>query len=778
MVKGCVLLKNWVIRSFLFLFLVCQGWFIYTILHQPYLNFSVTESNGNWIVSEIDERSLINKTNLEIGDIILQIDGNQVSDLESVRRWGTVDQAKSIIIKKNNVLFTIDTTSLNELTSQDLSSLCGGIFCFVICYFIFFGIKKSQSSKCLSLVFLNIGLTFMSLGASIRGDLAGKIVIGTSLAMIPATLLHFLIVFLKEKGNITLNYSFMRFVYIFIFITVLPQFSYFSNWKYNRVVHDFTANFELTLFSCGIACNILLLAGVFIKFRKMNSYVSIMLKTIGIFFAVSTLPIVCLTFLSKILFGFEYINSNYTSWIVLLFPLSFTYLLATKKIYDIDLVVRRFILTTTLSIIPSFIVVAITYVISSGKEKVTYFVLALMFTILLFSITLYSVEYLSTRLEKILFPRRHFLQKSLNNISSKLGLISSYRELKSLVLVDIVDVLQIFGGAIVFKYSGNDDMEIISEGNISVEKIKNKINRVDEAIDDLYCFELTRNEQYFSVLVLSGKKSNTHFGSEELHWLSLVTSYLSVSMENLYLIRQLSLKLEKLAMQIPDGHSVQEIAWFRKLMFELQEKERYRIATDLHDTTMQDLFFLKRKLSMLTDNIHSQDPPSLQGILDYIDIINMNLRQSCFELHPYMLNELGLIVTIEKLMHLERNGHNFELEFSYNNPEVIEKCNMEMKRHIFRVIQELINNAKKHSNASFISIKLSVKKEMLHLMYRDNGVGLYTNTISLDSENSKMGLEQLKSRILSLNGYSKIYSEKDKGFYFAASIPLSEGMTA
>lgn len=81
---------------------------------------------------------------------------------------------------------------------------------------------------------------------------------------------------------------------------------------------------------------------------------------------------------------------------------------------------------------------------------------------------------------------------------------------------------------------------------------------------------------------------------EESEWLSLIISYLSVSLENLYLIRKLNMKLLELASELPNQEGSEEYVWFRKTMFDLQEKERTRIATDLHDTTMQDIFFVQR----------------------------------------------------------------------------------------------------------------------------------------------------------------------------------------
>ncbi|MDG0812868.1 histidine kinase [Cohnella rhizosphaerae] len=234
-----------------------------------------------------------------------------------------------------------------------------------------------------------------------------------------------------------------------------------------------------------------------------------------------------------------------------------------------------------------------------------------------------------------------------------------------MILVDILESLNVSGGAVIFKH--NNSTEIISVGEIDHSQIEIQVSSNSQYDSDLLLFELTRNQDYASYLVLTQKKTNTQLGNEELQWLNLIISYLSVSLENLYLIRKMSERLEHLASQVPSEETANDIAWFRKLMFELQEKERFRIATDLHDTTMQDLFFLKRKLAALLDKYADdwQDSEQAKSLLDYIDIINMNLRQSCFELHPYLLQELGLVRTIDKLIELEQTTLPFEIEFRY-----------------------------------------------------------------------------------------------------------------
>lgn len=769
-------------RAFLYIlicFVLLQLWFIHIMLSYPFSGFDINEKNGKWMISNIDHRSRASELGLHVGDIVLEIDGRDVDRHSSVIRWGTVDQAKKIVIVRNGNLFEVDTSQIAPIDAWDVSYLARELICLFVAIALYKYMNRSKSARYLASVFFTISLTFMSLGASIRGDALGKIVIGISIMLIPVTMLHFLIIFFKEKGSITINSRIVRVLYSFIFISLFLHLSFFMNWKHTQEIHRFFSNAELLFFTLGVCLNLGFLFYIFFKFRKASPYTSAMIKTIGISFVISTSPVICLSFVPFVLYGYEWIDSLNTSWIVLFFPLSFTYLLAAKKIYDIDLVVRRFILTTVLSIVPSVAIVGMISALFSARAKTEHLVMAFIFTVVLLSVTLYSLEYLTTRLERVVFPRRHYLQTSLKKIAKKLGTISSMRELKDLILADIVDILQVSGGALVFRY--RDYTEVLSEGEISVAELEQALE--GEGLDpSVYsCFEITRNEEYVSFLVLTPKKSNTLLGSEETQWLNLIISYLSVCMENLYLIRKMTMKVEQLAMQIPNETEAGELVWLRKLMFDLQEKERIRIATDLHDTTMQDLFFLKRKLSSLFERlpVHQENPQQWEGLLEYIDVINMNLRQSCFELHPYLLQEAGLVGTVEKLMDLEKTSAPFHIEFEAIGKEEIERIDMETKRHLFRVVQELLNNAKKHSKASRVKFILKAGKSNVRLYYEDDGVGFDTDrTVTREIGGSRIGMEQMKSRILSLDGHFELASAEGSGMKFSATLPMKEGRTA
>lgn len=395
-----------------------------------------------------------------------------------------------------------------------------------------------------------------------------------------------------------------------------------------------------------------------------------------------------------------------------------------------------------------------------------------LFIVSIISFLLYSLEHFMAKLEVVMFPRKFYLQSALKKISNDLSSIKSFRELKELILLNIVNTIQVSGGAIVFQY--NNDIEIIDEGDIDHNQIKMAIQSPNDS--DYTVYEINRHEEYTSYLVLTAKKTNTFIGQEETQWLDVVLSNLGISLENLYLIRRLNLRLHELASQLPNEQEGSNLIWFRKTMFDLQEKERIRIAADLHDTTMQDIFFIQRKLRVYQRQVLGmEDNKQLDDILYHLDLVNGNLRQNCFELNPPILASTGFLKAVKGWIDIESAACLFKLSFFTDEDERIELKDMETKRHLFRVVQELINNAKKHSKASIVTISCTSSDTHFYLEYQDNGIGFEIPRAAANrTRQSGIGIEQMKSRILEIQGNFAMQSTQGQGLKIEVSIPLMQ----
>ncbi|WP_164821256.1 sensor histidine kinase [Paenibacillus koleovorans] len=690
------------------------------------------------------------------------------------------DQADTTVLLRGNELMEVSTAGVHNAMRYDVFAIGGGIACFAFAALLFRRMRHSVSARYLVFLFLTIGITFMSLVASIRGDALGKHLVSSALVALPVLFLHLLFVFLKEKANLTLSFRFIRLLAWVTAISFVARFTYFMDDDLARFVHRIDSVFALLMLVISLAYCFGMLFRLYVRHRKETSYASMLIRTIWVSLLLSFAPLVILSFIPMLLDFSPILDPLYSSWFLLFSPLSFAYLIVTRQLFDLGLVFRRILLTVMIAALPSAGMTLITRILAPNDMTPSRLAIEFLLFLLVLSCILYSLEYFTTKLEPTMFPRKHYLQKALRTIARSLGSVSSFRQLKDLFLVDIVHSLQVFGGAIVFQYK--DSLEIIHEGVIEEQEVRRLVRKGESESDSFTILEITRHEEFTSYLVMTPKRTNTKLGLEERQWLNLIITYLSVSLENIHLMRKLTERLEQLAGQMPSEQTAVDLVWFRKLMFELQEKERVRIAADLHDTTMQDLFFLKGRLQSILEHFPftGSELQQIRSMIDYIDVIHSNLRQSCFELHPYLLKEIGLVPTLEKLVRLEKAIAPFDIEFYTVQPAIIERTDLETKRHLFRIAQELINNAKKHSDASRIRLSLRGSHAQIILDYEDDGIGYEPGhqTVTQEIGSSGIGMAQMKSRILSLNGQYELETSRGNGYKFRATFPLGEVQTA
>ncbi len=767
-----------VVWLFLAIFAGIQIWCSSTVFKFIFIGIDLELNQQNeWVITEISKEGAASNLDIKIGDIVKQIDGEASNVNLMISRWGSVEQAEKLIIFRDGLEHEVLIDNPNDMTYDIVPLLEEGL-CLFMAGLLFVKMRHSKSAQFLAVVFLTCAIIYMSLGASVRGDIVGKFLMSEFMILLPLIFFHFLVVFFREKGNIRLPAWILNYWYcIFIIWTGINALHFYP--PLTSTIYKYTGAFTLLCFIAGFMFNIGILIVLYFKVRREKSYLSSIVKSVLFSLFISFLPVICFSFIPELIASYRIIDAIYTSWFILYFPISFAYLIASNQLYDIGLVLRRFGFACLLALVPSGLFTAIFAFLfqNLADEKQILFVFA--GSVAMISFVLYSVEYFTTRLEAFLFPRKFRLRTALKKISKNLGVISSFRELKDIVLVDIVQTLEVMGGAIVFRYE--HDTEIIAEGDIDAAEVKQLLQTSALSEHPLYtCIEIHRHEQYTSYLVITRNKANTLLGKEEIQWLHLITSYLEVSLENVHLIRKLTAKMQLLASQLPNEQSAQDIQWFRKVMFELQEEERLRIAADLHDTTMQDLFFLKRRFISLLDKyaMNKEDKEHLNNIVNFVEMINNSLRQSCFELNPFLLKEIGLIETVRSYLDKEAYHAPFVLKFKEERASAIEAKDLTTKKHIFRIIQELLNNAKKHSHASNVTFTMTVADHAFVLTYEDDGVGFKsTEARRMEIGSSGMGVEQMKGRVLHLNGRLELDSREGAGTKLVVTIPVRETMS-
>lgn len=191
-----------------------------------------------------------------------------------------------------------------------------------------------------------------------------------------------------------------------------------------------------------------------------------------------------------------------------------------------------------------------------------------------------------------------------------------------------------------------------------------------------------------------------------------------------------------------------------------QEEERKRIAQDLHDD-------ISSKLNIVSLNTHLLSAPNLteaetKEITD--NIINLtakaleNSRKIAHNLLPPVFEKFGLSAGVEELC--EEFESSKSVKIKYKNEIDFDEKDIDRHLHVFRILQELMNNSLNHGKASEIWINFKNRNGINTCNYKDNGVGFD----SKNAENQKgLGMKNIDSRISFLNGTLEIESKIGHG---------------
>lgn len=191
-----------------------------------------------------------------------------------------------------------------------------------------------------------------------------------------------------------------------------------------------------------------------------------------------------------------------------------------------------------------------------------------------------------------------------------------------------------------------------------------------------------------------------------------------------------------------------------------QEKERKRIARDLHDEVGAMLSVVKLNVSRIEKKVIDAKPRLLASeTKTYLDDVITQVRRISRDLMPPSLEKLGLSFAVEEMVSWINKSDEIEIGFSKSG----EPFRFDLKKElaVFRIIQELVNNALKHSKASQIIIKMRFAKNYIAVSVADNGVGFSIDKL----ENPGLGLKNLESRSELMGGDYKMKSYPGKGTF-------------
>ena len=282
-------------------------------------------------------------------------------------------------------------------------------------------------------------------------------------------------------------------------------------------------------------------------------------------------------------------------------------------------------------------------------------------------------------------------------------------------------------------------------------KLIRKVSQGDEPQVLEYCLPINNEERYFEARLVS---------AEGIHVLSMVRDVTDAhrAAESL---RQSEARLLQ---------STRQIRALAAQLITAQESERRRIAILLHDDVGQNIATLGLAVSRL-----KRRPPAtrealtneLEQLARQVDHLTTQIRQLSHELHPEVLEHVGLITALES--HLTELEQNEDLQIKFSAEVATDPIPQDIAACLYRVAREAVLNVSKHSGANSADVVLKEIDGSLVLEVSDPGHGFDLEKVRLGSG---LGLASSEERVKNLRGSLEIRSDSQIGTCITARVPL------
>jgi len=204
-------------------------------------------------------------------------------------------------------------------------------------------------------------------------------------------------------------------------------------------------------------------------------------------------------------------------------------------------------------------------------------------------------------------------------------------------------------------------------------------------------------------------------------------------------------------------------------IIEAQEEERKRISREIHDGPAQMLANILLRSELVERAYKKGDAQSalteIRSVRKMVRSSLYEVRRIIYDLRPMALDDLGLIPTLKKYADTIADYNHTKIEFTLLGEE--KRLDQKYEVALFRLVQESLQNAIKHAEATLIQIKLEFTRERIAILIRDNGKGFDTSA----KKDKSFGLIGMRERVEMLDGKLEITSEINKGTRVMIQVP-------
>ncbi|HKW32586.1 MAG TPA: PAS domain S-box protein [Candidatus Acidoferrum sp.] len=210
----------------------------------------------------------------------------------------------------------------------------------------------------------------------------------------------------------------------------------------------------------------------------------------------------------------------------------------------------------------------------------------------------------------------------------------------------------------------------------------------------------------------------------------------------------------------------QALSGMARKLIESQEQERKRIGRELHDDISQRLAILAIELELLQSNPLEMES-RLQQLREETIAIASDVQALSHELHSSKLEYLGVVSAMKGFCKEFSERQKMEVDF---RTDASSPLPFEIGLSLFRVLQEALHNAAKHSGAKHVEVQVAEHSNEIHLLVRDSGRGF---DLEAAKRGNGLGLTSMQERLKLVSGQLSIESKPQEGTTIHARVPLS-----
>lgn len=765
--------------TYLTIALMMAIYFIWVQFNVAYIGITVAKSAEGFIVDVVEQEAWSAKSGIRTGDRILLLDGLPPEEHPELMLTGDIKDAASILIERQEERLFFDFSDIKQQPlSFNLTVVPMLLFTLFYLFSIFIAYKKSddRSAVFLILFFMSVPLGFLAAGAGVRGDLPSYVFMKLCIITVPLMFLQFLGAYFESWGIRVLP---LRMRYIFSTLLLIWLGIEWMNAMATGQQFLTGSNFRVVvLFALEMLCVWMVSFKLYFDYR--NTQHSSLLKYMIIGNVGAFAPFIILYILPLLLLKVELVAAAVAASFFLVLPLVYMYLVASNQLLDIEFIIGRLRYYCLIAVIPALLLVPIIGALLRQEPfHLVQWLQAFLVIYVGIIVFLYLKELMDLKLRTRLIKGAHRYEQSLEAFSRKMANVMTIKELEQSLAHEALSLLPIHSVSFLERDMTTSYVSLKkNHGLIPPPHIVPQIQhaaerlRVGEYVKLVggCCYMIGQSQQEQHLMWISDKDNRMEFNHDERVWLRTMITYVGFVYENLQLI-------EGLVQNLNTKGTEKAPPWVLRLLFRLSEQERRKLASDLHDSALQDqLLWYRRLESLSNDNIELSAATKMEllnvqeGLLDVIH----QIRETCNELRPPFLKEMGVVGALNDLCLRAQLNANYTVTFKHS-----EFRNMLDDEHvltIYRITQELLRNSMKHSRATKVDVELFHDHRYIQYRFRDNGIGMEQER--LQSSFQHMGLSGIRERVWSLEGEVAFQTAPGEGLEVDIRLPFPQHAAA